>query len=85
MNQKEKSLVALYNDPEAPGSLGGLARFAKAQGVTVEEAKEALSKDMSYTLHRPRQKCFPKARAMVYGMDHQWVADVVDVQKLSRQ
>lgn len=84
MNEKEKNLVALYNDPEAAGSLGGITRFAKAQGVTVEEAKKALSKDLSYTLHRPRRKRFPKARVLVYGIDHQWVADLVDVQKLSR-
>lgn len=85
MSEKNnKDLVALYNNPNVDGSLGGVARFAKAQGIPVEEAQKILSKDLSYTLHRPRRKRFPKARVMVYGIDHQWVADLIDVQSLSR-
>lgn len=50
----KKDLVSLYNNPNVDGSLGGVARFAKAQGIPVQEAKQILSKDLSYTLHRPR-------------------------------
>lgn len=84
MSKDKQELVALYNDPEAAGSLGGVTRFAKAQGIPVQEAKRLLSKDLGYTLHRPRRKRFPKAKVMVYGIDHQWVADLIDVQGLSR-
>ena len=80
----KKDLVSLYNNPNVDGSLGGVARFAEAQGIPVQEAKRILSKDLSYTLHRPRRKRFPKARVIVYGIDHQWVADLIDVQSLRR-
>ena len=80
----QKDLVSLYTNPNVDGSLGGVARFAKAQGIPVKEAQQILSKDLGYTLHRPRRKRFPKARVMVYGIDHQWVADLIDVQRLSR-
>ena len=80
----QKDLVSLYTNPNVDGSLGGVTRFAKAQGIPVKEAQQILSKDLGYTLHRPRRKRFPKARVMVYGIDHQWVADLIDVQRLSR-
>lgn len=83
-NNNKDDLVALYTNPNVEGSLGGVARFAKAQGIPVKEAKNILSKDLSYTLHRPRRKRFPKARVVVYGIDHQWVADLIDVQALRR-
>lgn len=80
----KKDLVSLYTNPNVDGSLGGVARFAQAQGIPLKEAKQILSKDLGYTLHRPRRKRFPKARVIVYGIDHQWVADLIDVQRLSR-
>lgn len=35
----KKDLVSLYNNPNVDGSLGGVARFAEAQGIPVQEAK----------------------------------------------
>ena len=66
----KKDLVTLYSNPNVDGSLGGVARFAKAQRIPIKEAKKILSKDLSYTLHRPRRKRFLKARVTVYGIDH---------------
>ena len=45
---------------------------------------QALERDVTYTLHKPVQRTFPTAPVMVMGMDHQWVADLVDMQKLSK-
>ena len=74
-----------YRDPSQPGSLGGVARFAKAQGVSAERAKRVLAKELGYTLHKPTRRHFPTLRVLVFGPDEQWAADLVDVQKLSRQ
>ena len=73
-----------YRDPEQPGSLGGAARFAKAQGIKIERAKRILEHELGYTLHKPTRRRFPTARVLVFGPDEQWAADLVDVQKLKR-
>ena len=73
-----------YRDPDQPGSLGGVARFAKAQGITVQRARRILEHDLGYTLHKPTQRHFPTLRVLVFGPDEQWAADLVDVQQLKR-
>ena len=73
-----------YRDPGQPGSLGGAARFAKAQGITVQRAKRILERELGYTLHKPTRRRFPTSRVLVFGPDEQWAADLVDVQKLKR-
>ena len=74
-----------YRDPDQPGSLGGVARFAKAQGITVQRARRILEHDLGYTLHKPTRRHFPTLRVKVYGPDEQWAADLVDVQNIKRQ
>ena len=73
-----------YRDPAQPGSLGGVARFAKAQGVSAQRARRVLARELGYTLHKPTRRHFPTSRVLVFGPDEQWAADLVDVQKLSR-
>ena len=53
------TLLKKYHDPKAPGSLGGVQRFAKAYGLLVKKAKQVLEKDLAYTLHKPRRRRFP--------------------------
>ena len=73
-----------YRDPGQPGSLGGAARFAKAQGIKIQRAKRILEHELGYTLHKPTRRRFPTSRVLVFGPDEQWAADMVDVQKLKR-
>ena len=63
------ALLARYRDPLKPGSLGGLTRFSKANGITVQRAREVLQRDLGYTLHKPRRRRFPTLPVMVFGMD----------------
>ena len=73
-----------YRDPKEAGSLGGVARFAKAQGIAVKRAKRVLAHELGYTLHKPTRRRFPTLRVLVFGPDEQWAADLVDVQKLKK-
>ena len=87
MSKKKKikrDLLAVYKDPAASGSLGGVQRFAEAQGISVKKAKTLLEKDLGYTLHKPRRQRFKTLPVVAEGMDHQWVADLVEVQTLSK-
>ena len=48
----ETKLSASYADPTEPGSLGGVAKFAKAHKIPVSKAKKELQQVLSYTLHK---------------------------------
>ena len=55
MKKKKPSigtLLARYRDPLKPGSLGGLTRFAKANGIMIKRAHEVLERDLGYKLHK---------------------------------
>ncbi len=80
----DAQLKGNYRDPNQPGSLGGVARFAKAQGIDIARAKRILAHELGYTLHKPARRRFPTLRVLVFGTDEQWVADLVDVHKLKK-
>ena len=73
-----------YHDPRAPGSLGGVQRFAKAHRLPLKKAQRVLERDLAYTLHKPRRRRFPTVPVIVGGLDDQWVADLVEVQPLAK-
>ena len=81
---KKRTLQELYEDPKAPGSLGGVKRFAKVNRIPLKVAQEALESSLTYTLHKPRRRKFPTAPVLVFGIDEQWAADLVEVQHLQK-
>ena len=78
------NLLSLYEDPSVAGSLGGVARFAKAQKVPVAQVREKLEGDLGYTLHKPTRRRFPTLPVLVMGMDEQWTADLIEVGTIGR-
>ena len=76
--------LSRYHDPSAPGSLGGVQRFAKAQGLPLKKAQQVLERDVGYTLHKPRRRRFATLPVIVGGLDDQWAADLVEVQRLAK-
>ena len=88
MSKKKKkrgvSWAEAYETPSRQGSLGGIERFARAQGMSIGRARQALQPLLSYTLHKPRRRRFPTLPVVVLGMDEQWVADLVEMQALKK-
>lgn len=84
MSKGQRALIEAYQDPSAEGSLGGVERFARAHGISLERARRVLEGVLSYTLHRPARKRFANLPVLVFGMDEQWVADLMEVQKIAR-
>ena len=80
----DTELSALYTDPTELGSLGGVARFAKAHQIPVSQAKKELQQVLSYTLHKPRRRRFKTLPTLVFGINEQFVMDLVDLQKLAK-
>ena len=81
---KLKNILKEYHDPSQPGSLGGVERFAKSQKLPIKRVREILERDLGYTLHKPRRRHFPTLPVLVFNIDEQWVADLVEVQSLSK-
>ena len=89
---KATKLLTSYHDPRQPGSLGDVTRFARAQKLPVREVRETLERDLGYTLHKPRRfkiqdsrrRHFPTLPVMVFGIDEQWVADLMEVINISK-
>ena len=69
----EEKLSNAYVDPSEPGSLGGVAKFAKAHGLTLSKAQQVLESMLSYTLHKPRRRKFPTLPVMAFAVDQQWI------------
>ena len=78
------SLPRAYEDPQAPGALGGVQPFAQAHKLKTPQAQRILQSVLSYTLHKPRRTRFPTAPTLVFDRDEQWQMDLVDMQKLRR-
>ena len=83
-NNVSQQWLSRYHDPRAPGSLGGVQRFAKAHRLPLKKAQRVLERDLAYTLHKPRHRRFPTVPVIVGGLDDQWVADLVEVQPLAK-
>lgn len=80
---------ASYFTPSDKGALGGVERFRKSEAekeerpVKPEEAREWLRSQDAYSLHKPARRKFRRNPVLVYGIDDQWQADLVDMQKFA--
>jgi len=90
MSKKKKkvdryaNLMRAYEDPNVPGSLGGVMRFAKARGLPIGAVRQRLEASLGYTPHKPTRRRFRTVPVMVYGMDEQWVADLIEVGNIAK-
>ena len=63
---------------------GGVARYAKAQGLTLDEARKELQGELANSLRRPVRRRFKTSPVLVFNKDNQWQADLVDMQALKK-
>ena len=77
--------AAVYYDVNHPsGYTGSAAKLARAvPGSTVARARWWMSSQDTFTLYKYARKRFTHAQIYVEGMDHQWAADLIDVQSLA--
>ena len=84
----DKTLRSIYYDPAHPASYSNpkvLFEACKQYGITREQIKKWLKKQDTYTLHRSARKNFKRNRVVVYGINSQWQADLVDLSSLKKQ
>ena len=77
-------MVAQYEDPTVAGSLGGVTRFAKAHKLSAAKVRAKLESSLGYTLHKPTRRHFRTLPVLVYAMDDQWVADLIEVGNIAK-
>ena len=86
----DQYLHTKYYNLEKEGSLGGVDALFRAvkedqrHQVSRKQIQEWLKSQDSYTLHKPVRKHYSRNRVIVGGIDHQWQADLVDLQSLSK-
>ena len=73
-----------YLDPTKPGSFGGLHRLLKNSKIPWKKSVGWLVKEPTYTLHKPVRKNYNRQATKVFGVDKQWQADLVGIQKFRR-
>ena len=83
-NKTREKLRRLYYTPERPGSYGGVNALKRVTKIKTSTLKDWLSHQDAYTLHKPVRRSFPRRRVIVGGIDHQWQADLMDVQRLKK-
>ena len=54
-----------------------MSHFARAQKLPVGKVRQKLETDLEYTLNKPRGRHFPTLLVLVFGIDQQWVADLI--------
>ena len=52
--------------------------------VKLQDVRDWLRKQQTYTLHKPIHKKFLRRKTVVAGIDTQWQADFADLSKLSK-
>ena len=87
MQKTNQLLQKLYYEVDRPSALGGvdkLYRAARRYGLKRTQVLDWLRQQPGYTLHKPARKHFRRNRVIVFDIDSQWQADLVDLQHLSR-
>ena len=77
-------LLSLYEDPTVAGSLGGVTHFVKARKLPMAKVHKKLETDLGYTLHKPTRRRFHTLPELVFAIDEQWVADLIEVGNVAK-
>lgn len=81
----------VYYDPSSPGALGGKKRLKDAvfkdSGVRLSDKQVSawLAGEDAYTLHKTAPIKYKRNRVVVYGVDTQFQADLVDMSAYSTE
>jgi len=78
------NLLSQYEDPSTAGSLGGVTRLARARKLPVARVRECLEANLGYTLHKPTRRRFKTLPVIVFAIDEQWVADLIEVGTIAK-
>ena len=61
-----------------------MQRSPRAHEIPLKKPQRVLERDLAYTLDKPRRRRFRTLPVIVGGLDDKWVADLVEVQPLTK-
>ena len=74
-----------YYDVAEPGSYGGLDSLARQnRGVKKKVIQKWLEGEDTYTMHKPIKRKFRRRKVIVGGINHQFQADLIDLQNIKK-
>lgn len=79
-----KKLNQHYYDPNVSGAYGGVSGLQRSTKLNKAKVKEWLSHQDTYTLHKPVRRRFKRRLIITGGIDHQFQADLIDMQSLKK-
>ena len=83
-------LRLIYENASSPGSYGRVeslyreARKKQKIKVSRQQGEKWLSKELSYTLHKPGRKRFSRNKTIVFYIDELWQLDLCDTSSLKQ-
>src|ERR1700712_4630359 len=82
----ESVLKKIYYDASHPAGFSTAENLFKAAkeelpNLNINEVKDWLSGELTYTLHKPIRRKFKRNPIIVEQIDQQWEADLVDMQE----
>jgi hypothetical protein len=77
-------LGKVYYDPSHAASFGSVAKLVKASKGNKINVEEWLSRQDTYTLHKPVRKRFPRNPYIVTNIDDVWEMDLADLTSLAK-
>lgn len=86
MDQILSSIYYTSNHPSSFSSIQKLYTDARIidSGITKKYVKDWLSKQLTYTLHRPARRTFKRNRVLVSEIDEEFQADLVDLREFKK-
>lgn len=82
-------LKKLYYSTDSPVCYAGITKLykeakKKLPKIKVKDVKEFLSKQETYTLHKPVRRRFPRNKIVTAGLDVDWQVDLADLSSLKK-
>jgi len=83
----DKSVIEdIYYDAKHPAGYSNATVLHRyTEGWTLNEIKDWLAKQPTYTLHRQARKHFPRNKIIVHSIDQQWEVDLADLPAITAQ
>ena len=87
MNDLLSSIYYNTKNSASFSSIKNLFKEAKKKNnsITLKDVKDWLSKQITYTLHKPIKKKFQRNKIIVARIDEQWEADLVDMREFANK
>ena len=76
-------------NPQSSAGYAGVQALYRAtkkrnKKIKLDDVKQWLSKQNTYTLHKPIRRKFPRRKSIVVGIDYRWQGDLADMSCMSK-